>query len=915
MQGTNLLVGSSEGPLPVGSDQILLRGAQLRNTQWVHGLVVYTGHDTKLMQNSTRPPLKLSGVERLTNRLILFLVGCLLVISLACLGGQTLWKNSHGAYAWYMDLNYGIAVNYSLNFLSFIILFNNLIPISLLVTLEDIEMHYEPTDTSAMARTSNLNEELGQAAAPVIQEFLTMRALCYSAVPEKTEDSIIYQASSPVFPEHEDVDMDSISWSSSTNQTQNQPESISVGRFNTWVTFDEDEKPTVSSPPPGQPPHIKLANVIHLEDTNSNLIGSPAWNQSKNHNGSFECHLLDFTPDGSSTSRFEPLVHNSNPYTKKNPFFDEEFNDIKPSPINPFSSYFNSGQEVKSQVQNKCSHQERSPFSSLLLQDSQVNRESDLLFSNLQHSDDGEEGGEAAAVIHNNPQDNRLDLDQLRNLRISDPDDQGSPTLPDDCLDEEEAERKEGPDMLESPYQPSHMTAQEGWPMLLRIPEKKNIMSSRHWGPIYVKLSDEGLLQLFYEQGLDKPFRTLRLDPRHEVSEHRLQSYEETSRVHTISVELVQYREKRRMQPKLSVTHQPLREQLVKLATTSYNDYLSFRHSLVELLRHLPSNAAESGSPGPITPTGGGPSEEEVQVEVRDEFYGTIAEGDGRILKQLVITRVHVLAFLSGFHRCQLGLNDVQFKGKEVVSRHDIIPNTTTHWIRLHDLELNDEYANELEFLSSHTVVFTPQPCRRFELLRFRTAFVEKTLPFTLRTVACIHGAEVTIQSWLLMSQGFSSNRDVLNVIPCENVAVRYPIPEIWAKNFRREGVMGEKSLKARFNKGASFGTTSTSGAEPAMRVTLGTAKYEQAFKAVVWRINRLPDKNSALSHPHSFLCRLELGSDRDVPESLPRHLEVEFDMPATSASKATVRSLSVGNRTDVKKWISYKSHYFYQRR
>ena len=36
--------------MPLGPDQILLRGAQLRNTQWIHGVVVYTGHDTKLMQ-------------------------------------------------------------------------------------------------------------------------------------------------------------------------------------------------------------------------------------------------------------------------------------------------------------------------------------------------------------------------------------------------------------------------------------------------------------------------------------------------------------------------------------------------------------------------------------------------------------------------------------------------------------------------------------------------------------------------------------------------------------------------------------------------------------------------------------------------------------------------------------------------
>uniref|UniRef100_A0A673HKU8 Phospholipid-transporting ATPase n=1 Tax=Sinocyclocheilus rhinocerous TaxID=307959 RepID=A0A673HKU8_9TELE len=241
---------------------ILLRGAQLRNTQWVHGIVVYTGHDTKLMQNSTSPPLKLSNVERITNFQILLLFGCLLAISLVCSIGQTIWKYQYGNDAWYMDLNYGAAANFGLNFLTFIILFNNLIPISLLVTLEvikfvqaffinwDTDMLYEVTNTPAMARTSNLNEELGQVkyifsdktgtltcnvmqfkkctiagvayghssqsteetgfndpsllenlksnhpTASVIQEFMTMMAICHTAVPECT-DKITYQAASP----------------------------------------------------------------------------------------------------------------------------------------------------------------------------------------------------------------------------------------------------------------------------------------------------------------------------------------------------------------------------------------------------------------------------------------------------------------------------------------------------------------------------------------------------------------------------------------------------------------------------------------------------------------------------------------------------------------------------------------------
>ncbi|XP_016399850.1 phospholipid-transporting ATPase IB-like isoform X2 [Sinocyclocheilus rhinocerous] len=172
---TGTLRLDSHNPAPLGPDQVLLRGAQLRNTQWVVGIVVYTGHDSKLMQNSTKAPLKRSNVERVTNMQILVLFGILLVMALVSSIGAAIWNKQHTDEAcWYLSRAGDISLNFWYNLLTFIILYNNLIPISLLVTLEvvkftqalfinwDVEMYYAETDTPAMARTSNLNEELGQ---------------------------------------------------------------------------------------------------------------------------------------------------------------------------------------------------------------------------------------------------------------------------------------------------------------------------------------------------------------------------------------------------------------------------------------------------------------------------------------------------------------------------------------------------------------------------------------------------------------------------------------------------------------------------------------------------------------------------------------------------------------------------------
>ncbi|KAI0244756.1 aminophospholipid translocase [Massospora cicadina] len=175
---TGTMVIQSNGreiSVPLDPTQILLRGAMLRNTNWVYAAVVFTGHDTKLMRNATAAPIKMTSVVRMTNVQIAFLFGILLTLALFCSIGNLYLQNTRSDQLAYLFLNINKGFEtFVRNFLTFVILLNNLIPISLIVTMEvvkyhqanlinsDLDMYYAKSDTPALARTSSLVEELGQ---------------------------------------------------------------------------------------------------------------------------------------------------------------------------------------------------------------------------------------------------------------------------------------------------------------------------------------------------------------------------------------------------------------------------------------------------------------------------------------------------------------------------------------------------------------------------------------------------------------------------------------------------------------------------------------------------------------------------------------------------------------------------------
>lgn len=65
-------LGKDGGPLrcTVNLNTVLLRGTVVRNTEWVIGVVVMTGQDTKIVMNSGGTPSKRSKVERQMNPMV-----------------------------------------------------------------------------------------------------------------------------------------------------------------------------------------------------------------------------------------------------------------------------------------------------------------------------------------------------------------------------------------------------------------------------------------------------------------------------------------------------------------------------------------------------------------------------------------------------------------------------------------------------------------------------------------------------------------------------------------------------------------------------------------------------------------------------------------------------------------------------
>ena len=164
---------NAQEKIPLTNNEIVYRGSILRNTDCALGMVIYTGEECKIRMNANKNPrIKQPSLQSKVNRVVMLIVLLVVLLAVACTVAYRFWSQDVERHSWYLS---DASVDYGPIFTSFLIMFNTMIPISLYVSMEivkvvqmfllnDIDMYDPESNTPLEARTSTINEELGQVS-------------------------------------------------------------------------------------------------------------------------------------------------------------------------------------------------------------------------------------------------------------------------------------------------------------------------------------------------------------------------------------------------------------------------------------------------------------------------------------------------------------------------------------------------------------------------------------------------------------------------------------------------------------------------------------------------------------------------------------------------------------------------------
>ncbi|CAF1538331.1 unnamed protein product, partial [Rotaria sp. Silwood1] len=100
-------------------------------------------------------------------------------------------------------------------------------------------------------------------------------------------------------------------------------------------------------------------------------------------------------------------------------------------------------------------------------------------------------------------------------------------------------------------------------------------------------------------------------------------------------------------------------------------------------------------------------------------------------------------------------------------------------------------------------------------------------------------------------------------------------------------------------------------GLVPLVAASVGIAKYEQAFRSIVWRFDQLPKRDQGAYETHLFECKMSIPSCDPIPEKYEPIADVEYSMSQAFFSHCQIHSVVVPNPEETpEKWIRPKSQF-----
>ncbi|OKL60853.1 hypothetical protein UA08_03203 [Talaromyces atroroseus] len=159
---------------PLNNDNIVYRGSVLRNISEATAMVVYSGQECKIRLNSNgdgQAHIKAPRLQYMVNKIVFVVASFVLGLSFYNTFAYQIWKSDIENKLFYLS---GATVSTQESIFGFLIMFATMVPLSLYISMEmiklaqifflssDIDMYDEASNVPCEARTSTINEELGQ---------------------------------------------------------------------------------------------------------------------------------------------------------------------------------------------------------------------------------------------------------------------------------------------------------------------------------------------------------------------------------------------------------------------------------------------------------------------------------------------------------------------------------------------------------------------------------------------------------------------------------------------------------------------------------------------------------------------------------------------------------------------------------